>query len=56
MSTLHILRSEPDDQLEELIQAVTAGEPTTVALYREPIDYDQLVQEIFGHDQVMSWW
>ncbi len=56
MSILHILRSEPDDQLEELIQAVTAGEATTVALYREPIDYDELVQEIFSHDRVISWW
>ncbi len=56
MSTLHILRSEPDDQVRELIQEVTPGEVRTAALYGEPVDYDTLLQEIFNHDHVISWW
>lgn len=56
MSTLHILRSEPDDQVVELIRAVTSGEVETIALYGERIDYDGVVEAIFSHGHVISWW
>jgi hypothetical protein len=54
--TLHILRSEPDEQVGELIRAITAGEIEQVALYEEVVDYDQLVAAMFGHDRIISWW
>jgi len=56
MSTLHILRSEPDEQVLELIREVTPGELETCALYGESTNYDDLVEEIFSHDHVISWW
>ena len=56
MSTLHILRSEPDEEVRELIQAVTSGEAKTIGLYDDATNYDELVEEIFSHDHVISWW
>jgi hypothetical protein len=56
MTTLHIFRSEPDEQVRELIQAITPGEIRLVVLYDEVVDYDQLVSAIFTHDRIVSWW
>jgi hypothetical protein len=56
MSTLHIVRTEPDERVRELIQAVTPGEIKTIAVYEDLTNYDDLVDEIFSHDHIISWW
>jgi hypothetical protein len=59
MKILHILRSRPDDTVETLIRASTNGhQPKTVELYRfnEEMDWSRLVDDIFSHDKVISWW
>ncbi len=56
MKTLHILRSEPDGQVRELIRTTTADEGAEFALYEESVDYDQLIEALFSHDRVISWW
>lgn len=56
MSTLHVLRSEPDEQVRELMRVVAGGENKQVALYRGDVDYDRLVEELFNHDRVICWW
>ena len=56
MRTLHILRSKPDTQVRELMRAVAPDESTEIALYEEAVDYHQLVDELFCHERVISWW
>ena len=56
MTTLHIFRNEPDEQVRELIRAMTPGEIRQVALYEELVDYDQLISDMFSHDRIVSWW
>lgn len=56
MTTLHVLRSQPDDQVRELIEALVPGSITTIAPSDQPIDFDQLVAAIFRHDRVIFWW
>jgi len=56
MTTLHIFRTEPDEQVRELIRAITSGEGAQISLYEEVVDYDQLVNSLFTHDRVISWW
>ena len=56
MTTLHIFRNEPDDQVRELVREITPDETTQIALYDEIVDYDQLVSAIFTHDRIGSWW
>ena len=56
MTTLHIFRSEPDEQVRELIREITPDATAQIALYEEIVDYDQLVSALFTHDRIVSWW
>jgi len=57
MKILYILRSEPDDQVRELIDSMSEGdEIKEVKLYEGRVDYRELVDLIFSHDKVVSWW
>lgn len=61
-TTLHLLRSEPDENVAALIEALTRDCTATVcALYpdainQKPVDWDRLVDDIFNHDRVICWW
>ena len=57
MKTLHILRSEPTPMTQDFIQATSAGaQDKQFVLYRDEIDYDRLVSEIFSSERVICWW
>ncbi|MEW6335484.1 MAG: hypothetical protein AB1558_14580 [Thermodesulfobacteriota bacterium] len=57
MRVLHILRSEPDDMVRQLIRGVSAGETAReVPLYAGAVNYDDLIGEIFEAERVISWW
>lgn len=62
LKTLHILRSEPDETVEDLVSAMGGdGGTTVVCLYLDsvskvPVDWDRLLDDIFLHDQVICWW
>ena len=53
MKTLHILRSEPVDLVRRMLEELPGS---VVALYRGPVDYARLVDEIFGSEMVICWW
>ena len=56
MKYLHILRSEPDDLVRLFIKGMRGQSAKEVPLYRGPVDYDQLVRDIFQSDRVICWW
>ena len=57
MKILHILRSEPDALVRQLIQKLSeTGGGREIRLQAGPVDYDQLVREIFESDRVICWW
>jgi hypothetical protein len=62
LTTLHILKSEPDDTVADLIEALSGSDGAMVVnLYRDEIsgsdvDWEQLVTDIFKADRVISWW
>jgi hypothetical protein len=57
MKLLHILRSEPDDLVRLFITGMSRGQSAKeVPLHRGPVDYDQLVKDIFQSDKVICWW
>jgi hypothetical protein len=57
MKLLHILRSEPDDLVRLFITGMSRGQSAKeVPLHRGPVDYDQLVKDIFESDKVICWW
>lgn len=56
MKVLHILKSEPDEIVEEFIEAFADEEVTTVPVFDGEVDWAGLVDEIFAADKVISWW
>lgn len=57
MKILHVFRHPPDGMTRELVAALSRDrEAEEFPLYREPVDYDRLLDLILTHDQVISWW
>ena len=57
MRILHILKSEPDETTRRLIDIISEGERATrINLYEGQTSYDQLIDFMFEHDKVISWW
>jgi hypothetical protein len=57
MKLLHIFRSKPTEEVLNLVKSLSEGqESNTVSLYESEIDYGKLVEDIFSHDKVVSWW
>ena len=59
MKTLHILKTQPDNNTKTLISAFEGsqgGEATVFELYDEQADYDKLIGLIFEYDRIISWW
>jgi hypothetical protein len=57
MKILHIFRSQPTEQVLGLVKNLSEEqESKRFPLYEDKIDYAQLVEEIFSHDKVISWW
>lgn len=57
MRILHILRSDPDETVEKLIDCLNVTEEATVQpLFQGDVDWSRLVDDIFTHDKVICWW
>ncbi|MGD2271123.1 MAG: hypothetical protein PVI06_12035 [Desulfobacterales bacterium] len=57
MKILYILRSEPDENVEQLMRVITNGDKSKVqALYSDDVNWAGLVDDIFSHDKVICWW
>ncbi len=57
MKLLHILKSERNNNLKTLMDILSEGEESSVFnLYDDQPDYEKLIDMIFEHDKVISWW
>ncbi len=57
MKLLHILKSEPNNNIKTMLDILSEGEESSVfTLYEDQPDYENLIDMIFGHDKVISWW
>ena len=57
MKVLHIFRSEPDETVQKIVKSTTNGDQSEVTkLYQDNIDWFRLVDDIFSHEKVISWW
>lgn len=57
MQLLHILKSEPDENTRTLMDLLSEGEENHIlCLYEADADYQKLIDMIFEHDRVISWW
>ncbi len=58
---LHLLKTEPDEMQRTLMDKLSTGcINLEIPLYEidgeENVDYDEIVDLIFEHDQVIGWW
>jgi len=57
MKTLHILKTEPDNNTNTFLDIISEREEATLfRLFEEEADYEKLIDLIFEHDKVISWW
>jgi hypothetical protein len=59
MKILHILKTEPDNTTKALMSAVGGSqveEATVFELYDDQADCEKLIDLIFEHDKIISWW
>ena len=57
MKILHILRSEPDNNVETFMNVITDGDESKAqVLYNGDINWSTLVDDIFSHDKIICWW
>jgi hypothetical protein len=56
MKVLHILKSEPDEDVSQFMDAFADEEVKTVQLFDGEVDWSALVDDIFEHDKVICWW
>jgi hypothetical protein len=57
MKTLHILKTEPDNNTRALIDSISQGEESAIfRIYDENVDYEKLIELIFEYDKTVSWW
>jgi hypothetical protein len=57
MKMLHILKSDPDENTRTFIEILSEGEEAAeFSLYEDAADYEKLVDMIFEHDKVITWW
>ena len=57
MKVLHILRSEPDETVRQMMEVVTNGDTAKqTALFGSDVDWPQLVEDILSYDKVITWW
>jgi hypothetical protein len=57
MKLLHIYKSEPDAISKKLVDILSEGNQVNeFRLYEGQPDYESLLELIFEHEKVISWW
>ncbi|MFO8033346.1 MAG: hypothetical protein R6U22_12475 [Desulfohalobiaceae bacterium] len=57
MEVLHILKSEPEQLVSDLIrETCRENDCKSVELYRGDVHWDRVLQQIFAADKVICWW
>ena len=57
MKILHIFKKEPDEETKKLVELMSEGEEIKqFELYKGDPNYEQLIDLVFEHDKVVTWW
>jgi len=57
MKILHVYKTEPDDVTRILVEKLSEGENVTeFELFKGNPDYELLLDLVFDHDTVITWW
>ena len=56
MKVLHILKSEPNETVQEFMRAFYDEEVKTVPLFEGKVDWSALVDDMKKKKKVICWW
>lgn len=57
MKILHIFKKEPNEEVKNLVEIVSEGEESkTFELYKENVNYEELIDLVFECDKTVTWW
>ena len=57
MKILHVYRSEPNEEVQKLVEIVSEGRDNdSFNLNVDAPDYDKLVDMVYEADQTICWW
>lgn len=57
MKILHIFKKEPNEEVKKLVKIVSEGEESkTFDLYKDGVNYEELIDLLFECDKAISWW
>jgi hypothetical protein len=57
MKLLHILKSEADEDTRTFMEILSEGvDAAEFSLFEDGADYGKLIEMIFEHDKVITWW
>ncbi len=57
MKILHVFKKEPDDEVKKLMEVMSEGEESKqFELYKGDANYEELIDLVFAHDKVVTWW
>jgi hypothetical protein len=56
MKILHIINDGPTDLSGSIIDEQSKNhEVKIIELYKKPVSYEDVIEDIFSHDKVISW-
>jgi hypothetical protein len=56
MKILHILNDGPSDLFKRIIDIQSKNhEVKVIELFKKQVSYDDVIDEVFSHDKVVSW-
>ena len=57
MDILHIFKTKPDKETEVYIKKLSQDKnATTINLFSPDIDWDDVIDKVFLHKKVVTWW
>lgn len=57
MDILHIFKTKPDQLTEHFANKLSENKKaTTIHLFSEDIDWGRVVDSIFSHKKIITWW
>ncbi len=57
MDVLHIFKTKPDSLTELFVKKISEDKKSTmIHLYSSDIDWEEVVDAIFLHKKVVTWW
>ncbi len=56
MKVLHVLKSEPDETINKLMDIISGEEKDVFVLYEDNVDWEKFIEQVFEYEKIICWW